>query len=234
MKKILKKSTVVIFILIFLMPAMSSALSVTLTQKDENSNENLQKNMIIYRVAPDGSTTPIEIDVEENIDDISKYLDDKCSELFEEDIEMQTLIKNIQKKYSEDKNLIENVGLFKVHSKGKGFHIKTKLGLIFFSSRFMILRVILATFLISPKKGLVMAIYNNDKGANTTITPIISVNPNPSKINIKGNHTIIVGGFFGYTTWMGRHSRLRGLSDYQLRLPRSFRGFCTLVFYTQL
>lgn len=231
MNKILKKSTVILSILLFLISAMSSAYSVYITKNNENSNENLQKTMIIYRVAPDGSTTPIEIDIEENIDNISEYLDYKCSELFEEDIEMQTLIKNLQKKYNEDKNLLDNVG-FRVHSKGRGLHIKTKLGLIFFSSRFMILRVILATFLISPKKGLVMGIYKNDEEAFTTIIPIISTNS--SIININGNHTIIVGGFYGYTTWTGRFSRLRGLSDAQIRLPRSFNGFCTLLFYTQL
>ncbi len=232
MNKILKKSTVILSILLFLISAMSSVYSVSITKNDEISNEILKNIMIIYRVAPDGSTTPIEINVEENIDDISKYLDYKCSELFEEDIEMQFLIKNLQKKYNEDNDILDNVGLFRVRSKGRGLHIKTKLGLIFFSSRFMILRVILATFLISPKKGLVMGIYNNDAAANTTITPIISTNT--SITNIKGNHVIIVGGFFGYTTWTGRLSRLRGLSNSQLRLPRSFNGFCTLVFYTQL
>jgi hypothetical protein len=229
MNIILKKSTVIVSILLFLISAMSSAYSVSITKNEEISNDNLKNTMIIYRVAPDGSTTPIEINIEDDIDDISKYLDYKCYELFEEDIEMQSLIKNLQKKYSEDKNLPENLGLFRVHSKGRGLHIKTKLGLIFFSSRFMILRVILATFLISPKKGLVMGIYNNDETANTTI-----ISANSSTTNLNGNHVIIAGGFFGYTTWTGRHSRLRGLSNSLLRLPRSFRGLCTLVFYTQL
>ena len=230
MNNVFKKAIVILSVLLFFMLSISSIYAMNTDNHSIILEESKQKTMTIYRISPEGLITPIEVNITEETEDIAKYLESKCSELFKEDVEMQTLVQNLQKKYGEDKNVQEKVGLINIYSRGKGFHIKTKLGLNFFNSRFIMLRVILATFLISPKKGLVIGIYN-DEEAYTTFNPI---GDTTSITNITGKHIIIAGGFFGYTTWVGRFSLLHGLNEFsRIRLNHSFRGICTLVFYTQ-
>lgn len=231
MNKLLIKLTAIMCSFIFLISTISSVNAMNISKNTEISGQILQKTITIYRIDSDGSITPIDINIEGKITDIGKYLEYKCYELFEKDIEMQNLIQKLQKKDSEHKNLDKNIGLYQVTSRGKGLHIKTKLGLNFFNSRFMLIRALLATFIISPRKGLVIGIYN-DEEAFTTIDPI---GKNDSTININGKHTIIVGGFFGYTTWIGRFSSVISYSllkeDSFLRIPRTFKGICTVFFY---
>jgi hypothetical protein len=208
---------------------MGSAYAMSISKNAEIFEESQQKTMTIYRVAPDGSTTPVEVDVGEETEDIGKYLESKCSELFEEDVEMQSFIQKLQKKETNDSNLSYNFGLIRVKSHGRGFHIKTKLDLNF-NSKFIFLRIFLATFLISPRKSLVVAFYNDEK-ANTTFYPIVRSKFNPDSVkHLEGNHTIIVGKFYGYTTWTGRFSCLLSEIFFQKTLlPRAFSGVGRLV-----
>lgn len=227
----LNKSIVIISILLFIIPTIGSAYTIDNRKNTEIFEETQQKSMTIYRVAPDGSITPIKLNIAEKTDDIGKYLESKCSELFEKDLEMQNLIQKLQQEEVKDKNLTDNFeGLSSIKSRGRGFHIKTKLGFNFFNSQLRLLRIFLATFIITPKKSLVVGIYNDEK-AETSFHPIGKPN---LKTNLTGNHTIIVGRFYGYTTWIGRYSCLLSMILLQKEIiPRSFSGVGTLVYYNQ-
>ncbi|MCJ7572312.1 MAG: hypothetical protein MUO82_10640 [Candidatus Thermoplasmatota archaeon] len=230
MNDALKKAVVSISVLLFLISAMSPTYAMSISNNAKILVEPQQKIMTIYRVAPDGSITPVGIDIAEETEDIGKYLESKCSELFEEDIEMQTLFQKLQSKETKDSNLPDNIGLIRIKSYGRGFHIKTKIDLL--NSQFIFLRILLATFLISPKKSLVVGFYKDEK-ANTTFYPIVRSKSIPDSVKyIQGNHTIIVGKFYGYTTWIGRFSCL--LSELFFKkelLPHAFSGVGLVVCY---
>ncbi len=224
-----KKSLVIISVILIILSGTCSAYTINTINNAEISQGTQQKTMTIYRVGPDGTITTVEVNIPEKSEDVEKYLESKCSELFERDIEMQNLVTKVKSLKIKENSFFDEVGLFHVKSSGKGFHINTKLGLNFFNSQFMIIRVILATFLISPRKGIVAGIYN-DENANTTYWP---VGNNNLKTYIAGSHTIIVGGFFGYTSWIGRFSCLLPELTQRHILKRSFNGVCTLISYNQ-
>jgi hypothetical protein len=227
----LNKSIVIISILLFIIPTIGSAYTINNSKNTKIFEEYQQKSLTIYRVAPNGSITTIKLNIAEKTDDIEKYLEFKCSELFEKDLEMQNLVQKLQQEEVKNKNLTDNLEvLSSIKSRGRGFHIKTKLGFNFFNSQLRLLRIFLATFIITPKKGLVVGIYN-DENAETSFHPI----GKPDLItNLTGNHTIIVGGFYGYTTWIGRYSCLLSMILLQREIiPRSFKGVGTLVYYNQ-
>jgi hypothetical protein len=229
MNKVLNNSLAVLSVLIFILSTMSSAYAMNISESTEIFEESQQNTMTLYRVAPDGSITPIKVVVDEKTEDIGKYLENKCSELFEEDIEMQTLVQTLQDDDANQSNLSFNFGLIRVKSHGKGFHIKTKTD-IKITTKFKFFRIMLPRIFISARKGLVVGLYNDSK-ANTTFYPIIRSNffPGTAKY-VEGNHTVIVRKFFGYTTWTGRFSCL--LSEFLLKkdlLPRAFSGVGRLV-----
>lgn len=233
----LKKSLVIISVLLFLISAMGSAYAMSTNNNAKILGESQQKTMTIYRVAPDESITSVEVEVREETEDIGKYLESKCSELFEKDLEMQSLIQKLQSNETKYNNLLDNISLIHVKSHGRGFHIKTKinfgiLSILKLNNQFIFPKILLATLLPSLRKSLVIGIYN-DKKANTTFYPIIrSKSTSDSVTYLEGNHTIIIASFFGYTTWTGRFSCL--ISEILFKkelLPHAFSGVGILVSY---
>ena len=83
---------------------------------------------------------------------------------------------------------------------------------------------------IRPGKSC-LGLYNYINAANTTFYPIIRSIFNPDSItHIEGNHTILVGKFYGYTTWTGRFSCLLSEILFQKTLlPRAFSGVGRIV-----
>ncbi|OGS40215.1 MAG: hypothetical protein A3K77_02705 [Euryarchaeota archaeon RBG_13_31_8] len=237
MNNTLKKSIVIISILLFLIPAISSTYAMSTNENAKILGESQQKTITIYRVAPDESITPIEIEVGEETNDIGKYLESKCSELFEKDLEMQSLIQKLQSNETKDKNLLDNKSLIRVKSHGRGFHIKTKinfciLSILKLNNQFILPRILLEIFLPSLRKSLIVGFYNDEK-ANTTFYPIIQSKSTPNSVTyLEGKHTIIIASFYGYTTWTGRFSCL--ISEILFKkelLPHAFSGVGLLVSY---
>jgi hypothetical protein len=237
MNNTLKKSIVIISVLLFLISAMGSTYAMSTDNNAKILGESQQKTTTIYRVAPDESITPIEVEIGEKTEDIGKVLESKCSELFEKDLEMQSLIQKLQSNETKDSNLLDNISLIRVNSHGRGFHIKTKinfgiLSILKLNNQFIFPRILLATLLPSLRKSLVVGFYNDEK-ANTTFYPIIRFKSTPDSVTyLEGNHTIIIASFCGYTTWTGRFSCL--LSEILFKkelLPHAFSGVGILVSY---
>ena len=231
MNNSLKKSVGIISVILFLILAMGSTYATNINNNPILLDESQQKIMTIYRVAPNGYITPIEVNITEETEDIGKYLESKCSELFEKDLEMQTLIPKLQSKETKDYNISFDLGLIRIKSHGRGFHIKTKLDFNL-NNKFLLLRIILATFLPSLKKSLVVSFYKDEK-ANTTFYPIFRSKINPESVKyLEGNHTIIAEKFYGYTTWTGRFSCILSEIFFQNELiPHAFSGVCRSVIY---
>ena len=89
----LKKALVMISVLLFLTSAVSTAYAVSISKPADNI-EDEQKSMTIYRYAPDGSVEPIQIDVDEDIEDLDDLCDsfDKTKDYIKSKMEQVMLI----------------------------------------------------------------------------------------------------------------------------------------------
>ena len=229
MNKVLNKSLVMISILLFVASSVGSAYAMNISKDAEILKESQQKTITLYRVAPDGTVTPVEVEVGEETKDLSLFLESKCSELFEKDMEMQNFAKSLQDNETNESNFLFGAGLIRIKSHGRGFHFKMKTD-IKITTKFKFFRIMLPRIFISARKGLVVGLYNDTK-ANTTFYPIIRSNMYPGTAKyVNGSHVVVVRKFFGYTTWTGRFSCL--LSELLLKkdlLPRAFSGVGRIV-----
>ena len=224
MKNTIRRSIVLFIFLVFLLPSItiSSAdnLKVTILSDKTNSNEIscVEKSYTIYRFAPDGSITPLKVDIDTNENqDIGELIADKCEELFEKDIEMQKLIE------IELENLTFGF-VCKVKSHGRGFHYKSMV-LEKILSRFVLFRLGLPRLTTILHNPLVLCRYAKDTSASTKITQLYAGNDTANKtMIIDGNHTVIAQNFIGYTTWIGRFSK-----SFLDIVPRAFSGIARFV-----
>jgi hypothetical protein len=231
MNKKINNTLVVLSVLLFVFSSMGSAYAASLTAENEkNYNELEQKSITIYRIGPNGDIIPIKIDLEESIEDIGAFIEKKCDELFEKDLELQEYIKTLQTDENNTKiNISGAYGVIRIKSQGRGFHFKTKTN-VRITTRFKLFKIMLPRIMISARKCLVFANYANDSKARTTFYPLIRSNSNndtnlTAKI-VEGAHSVIVTKFTGYTTWIGRFSNV--LFDFDI-LPRAFSGVGRLV-----
>jgi hypothetical protein len=228
--KITTKRLAVIFIcLAFLLPSItvSSAENLKFFKSSENMNlkeiSSVKKTYTIYRFGPDGSISPIQVDIDlDKGQDLGEIIANKCEELFEKDIEMQKLIE------IELENLTFGF-ICKIKSQGRGFHYKSmlleKMIIRFFLFRFGLPRI--TTILHTP---LIVCRYAKDTSAKTKITQLFGKNDTINKtMIIEGNHTVIAQNFIGYTTWIGRFSK--SLLDI---VPRAFAGIARFAICIKL
>jgi len=219
MKNSTKKSLVIFICLAFLLPSItvSSAENLKIFKPIESMNFEktscTKKTFTIYRFGPDGSISPIKVDIDTNEDkDLGEIIANKCEELFEKDTQMQNLIE------IDLENLTFGF-ICKVKSHGKGFHYKSML-LEKIILRFTLFRLGLPRFTTILHTPLVACRYAKDNSAKTKITKIFGDNDTANKtMIIEGNHTVIAQNFIGYTTWLGRFSKT--LLDL---VPRAFAG----------
>lgn len=209
MKKSINQLIVLTICLVLLLPSI-------IISSAENLKEptNIKKIYTIYRYGPDGSITPLQVDIDIDKDE---NLADKCEELFENDIEMQKLVE-IE---------LENITfgfICKVKSQGKGFHYKSMF-LEKIILRFVLFRLGLPRITTILHKPLIVCRYAKDTSAKTTITQLFGNNDTTNKTKIViGNQTVIAQNFIGYTTWAGRFSK--SLFDI---IPRAFAGIARFV-----
>jgi len=224
MKNLKNKLIVLIICLTFLLPCIniSSAENLEFFRLSENENckesTNFKKIYTFYRYGPDGSISPVQVEIDlNNKGNLGDIIADKCEELFENDIEMQKLVE------IELENLTFGF-ICKVKSQGRGFHYKSMI-LEKIVLRFILFRLGLPRITTILHTPLIFCRYAKDDAAKTTITQIFGKNDTTNKTKIvNGNHSIIAQNFIGYTTWFGRFSK----TFFDL-IPRAFAGISRFV-----
>jgi hypothetical protein len=224
MQKSVKNTTVAVLCFLFILSAVASSQSISITneetaEKVSSLPEELTKTVTLYRCGPDGTVKPQQYTIVlKDGQELGEAIAEKCEELMENDVEIQDFLKETLEVTS-DSNLAFGILSF-VKSHGRGFHFKMKMR--------MKLKMVLKLFAIRLPKirvrcriPLMFCSYANDTKANTTITPLLSLNN--SRI-IDGNHSVFVRSFIGFTSWIGRFS----ISPFDL-LPRGFFGFARYV-----
>lgn len=224
MNKLEKKLIVIFMSLTFLMSGLTtiSAISIEKPKVEElgdivSDSLIFPKKVLIYRHGPDGSITPVEVDIEPEEDqDIGEAILEELDELLENDEEIQDLLQL--------PNITFGLGV-RIKSRGKGFHFQT---LLFekLAIKFVLFRLGLPRIAPIIAKPLIYCKYLKDPKAKTTIKTLYGFGK--EKV-MEGNHTVIANYFIGYTTWFRRFS----ISPLDI-MPRAFSGFARLAFCKEL
>jgi len=233
MKKNIKKMITIAITFTFLLTAVNlsqaNAVNKTILKDEKIETEKFT----FYRYGPDGSVTPIEIEVDtKNIDNIGEFLADKCEELFQKDTEIQNFVKSKINNFMENRtqfNLSFDFGYLHVKSKGKGFHYNTVLlGKIML--RYFLFRLGLPRPQSILAKQLIFCRYPTDNTSQTTITPIIRsiFRPNATT-QIYGNHSLLLISFVGFTSWLCRFSR----TPFDI-IPKTLNGIAKFAFWKEI
>lgn len=214
------------------------------TTVDDEETSSLSK-FTIYRVSPDGEISPVDIYLENVGEDIGAALENVCSNLFENDEEIQRYLGLLENNTGNDTNNTQNttqdsnntglnlslaLGMVRIKSHGRGFHFKTKTK-VQILTKFKFFKIMLPRIRISARKPIVFCKYPADERAKTTYHSIIKsyLNENATQTEITGNHSVFVKNFIGYTTWFGRIS-----NPFSSLIPRAFSGIGKYVICNQL
>ena len=201
MKKHTKKTIAILLCLVFIISTVATSSAIKLDNKDSKDSIESSKKVQLIRFGPDGTTTPIEVDIDlnENQDEVELIIE-KCKQLFSEDTEINDFLKATAE--NNDSNFSFGMNAFIV-SKGRGFHFKTKLKI-----RFVIVNCILDKLLPWNRNKIfrrwVICNYKNDSRAKTTIYPNVLVN---STQVINGSHALLMNNFVGFALWSGRFDK---------------------------
>ena len=222
MHKLEKKIIASLICLTFIMLAVTSSSAITVEQQESKAEEPVKETTIstetvtIYRCGPDGSVTPVELNLELGDEqDIGDAMIAQCDELLENDEEMQNLLKAL------------NLSIFcRVKSKGRGFHYKTML-LEKLYLRYLLWKLQLPRVASLLAKPLIFCRYAGDSTAKTIMKPLIGKNAKEKEM--EGAHFVIVNSFIGYTTWVGRIS----ITPLNI-LPKAFSGYARFAFCKKL
>lgn len=209
MRELVKKLSVIFVTLVFLVSGLTVA-SVASVQEGSLDESEFTRTVTLYRYGPDKSIRPVRVNIVlAKGQDLGEAIVEKCSELVENDAEMQDYIfGNVSQ--------INISVLSRVRSWGKGFHWKSAIRIrIPFP---LLLRYRIFTMLSDlPLRYKIFGInviprvycnYSNDEKAWTEITTL----PLPSRqdvntTRVEGNHTIMIIGFIGYTGWRGMQAQ---------------------------
>lgn len=191
------------------------------------ANEKTQstEKFTIYRHGPDGTITPMQIDVSlDKEKDIQEAISKKLEEFITDDLEIQNYL-------SSDRGA-KNISFYtSVKSWGKGLHLQSPF-------RFRIPFLFLLRFRLFPDVPLRYKIlglnviprvhcnYMNDVDAKTTLE-LLPTKSRPVKetVLIEGAHNVTAYGFIGYTFWRGMYARIID----GLELGTGFAGYALAV-----
>ena len=224
MEKLEKKLIVILISLGFLTSGVVTASGISIEKpKIKELKENilessiLSNKVLIYRHGPDGSITPVKIDLElEDEQDIGEAIIEKLDELLDNDQEIQDLMQLL--------NFTIDFGV-RIKSRGKGIHFQT----LFFEKiliKFILFRLGLPRIAPICAKPLIYCKYLKDEQAKTTIKFLYGFG---ESTEMKGKHAVIIHNFIGYTTWFRRFS----ITPFNI-LPRAFSGYARLAFCREL
>jgi len=221
----LEKKLIAAFIsLTFILLAATSSSAISVEKQKLNVEESVEnpeistETVTVYRCGPDGSITPVELNLElDENQDIGDAIVAQCNELLENDEEIQNLMQK--------SNI--SLGLFtRIYSKGRGFHYKTmlieKIGLRYLLWKLQLPRI--ASLLAKP---LIFCMYGKDLTARTVLKPLLRTNTTEKVM--EGAHMVIARNFIGYTTWVGRFS----ITPLNI-IPKAFSGYARFAFCIKL
>ena len=233
MNKNIKKIIVVAITFTFLLTAVGISQAIAINKTVSTDEKIESETLTFYRYGPDGTVTPIEVEVDtKNIDNIEDFLADKCEELFEKDTEIQNFVQSKINSYIENRkqvNLSFDFGYLHVKSKGKGFHYNTALlGEIIL--RYVLFKLGLPRPQSIFAKPLVFCRYSGDNSSQTTITPMIrSLFRTNATTQINGNHSLLLISFVGITSWCGRFS----ITPSNI-IPKTLNGIARFAFLNEI
>lgn len=223
--RISKKFNVISLIFILFTAGLGSS-SFAFNVENSHLETPLAEKVTIHRYEPDGSITPIQVDIPlEKGQDIQEAIVEKCGDLVYNDREIQNYL-------SSNGYLVNLSYLARVRSRGKGLHWQSPL-------RFRIPFLVLLRFRLFPTVPLrykifglnvvprVHCSYINDEDAETRIETLpMPSRPDKNSTIIEGEHIVILIGFIGYTFWRGMYAKvLDGLG-----IGTGFDGYACLIF----
>ena len=231
MYKSLKKASAVLIVLVLIMIVLSSS-GIAFTNKSLYGRTQSITKVTLYRYGPDGSVKPIRISLQaEPGKDIETVLMEKCSELVDNDVEMQNFVSS----YNAAVN-ITNISLWShVKSWGTGEHWQSLLRFripLFILLRFSMFQDVPIWYKIFGINVIpfVHCNYMNDDDATTTIETLpIPVRPNQTTTVIEGRHNVTATFFFGYTYW--QRAQAKWFDD--AGLATGFEGYAFLTWITR-
>jgi hypothetical protein len=204
MRELTKKLTVTFVLLLVLISGFAGA-SVSSAKESSSDDSACAKTVTLYRYGPDGTVTPIRTNVYlEGGQNLDEVIAEKCSELLDNDIEMQNYVSS---------NGLKNISYWShVSSWGIGQHWKSPF-------RFHIPLLVLLRFKLFPDVPLwykifginvipwVFCSYMNDENAHTKIETLPTPTRPDNTTIINGMHNVTAFAFFGYTYWRGTHAK---------------------------
>lgn len=213
--------------LTFVISAVFTAAAVNVKNENTQTEESKIEKITLIRFGPDGSETPIEIELElKEGEDYFEAILEKCKKILENDVELQTYFQKTDDKDDNDDKNEPGLNITKnswVVSWGRGLHIKTKYCFRFFFAK-RLLSLIFPLIGFKVFRPWVFCKYANDTKAKTIINPRGSNNT----INITGNHSLLLHNFVGLALWSGRFDKSR--IDI---LPRLLIGKAKTIAYKQ-
>ncbi|MEA2055907.1 MAG: hypothetical protein U9O49_03645 [Candidatus Thermoplasmatota archaeon] len=217
MNRLLKNSLAIFICATFLF----SLIAVSATASIDLELNKKTQEITLYRYGPDGSVKPVDVEVSfKNGQDLADAIAEKCEELAESDIEIQSFLGNNDTSNDTNASILK-LGLFsKVTSRGRGFHFKfkTKVNVLI---KFKLFSLLLPKLRVWKRTPIVFCKYLNDSRAHTTITS--TQDSNLTKV-VEGSHSVFIYNFVGFTSWCGRFS----FSPFDV-LPRSFSGYAMFI-----
>ena len=202
MNNLNKKLLVIFMSMTFIMSGIATVSGVSVTKEatqEENSSEEPDINIqtvTLYRCGPDGSTTPVEVEIElKDGEDINDAIFEKCGELFQEDEEFQSLANN---------DNTSRYFLTKIRSRGRGLHLKftPRIQVVKKFKIFPLLPPYLRTAIFIPT---IFCQYKGDAKAFTITDPLIG---DENATRVDGPQKVWAVGFIGFKFWFGHISFL--------------------------
>jgi len=204
MRQITKKMVVMFMLALLLVSGLAGASTLYIPNNlpDDSAYSEI---VTLYRYGPDGTIIPVNVNVAygegQNLDEA---IVKKCSELLDNDVEMQDYISS---------NGLKNISYWShVSSWGIGQHWKSPF-------RFRIPLLMLLRFKLFPDVPFrykifginvipwVFCNYSNDENAHTKIETLSTPTRPKNTTIIYGMHNVLAIGFFGYTYWLGTHAK---------------------------
>ncbi len=221
LKKILVLATCFVFFLTIAQNAISVEIKNEIKEDKIIEKDSYSETITLYRYGLNGEIKPVRVTFELAEDeDLSLAIQEKCRELFENDEEFQSYIKEDINNSENNTNISLGLGKFRVASRGKGFHIQSKM-LEKILVRLLLRKLLLPPNLIRLRTKSIACFYRSNL-STTFIKPVVSIYGNNTNNTLfTGPHTLLMTGFKGYTGWFKR-------VKYTPFIGRSLFGVCRM------
>ena len=213
MQKFNKKLVGILMSFLILVSGITTASAINMKNEaitqDENKTDQEVETVTIFRYGLDGSVEPFEIEIElDEKTDIYELMEEKCTELLENDPEFKKLADNQSRfKY-----------INKIRSRGRGIHIKIA-PQILWPVKIKLFPLLPPYIFRRVKIPIIYCRYPRDIQAYTQLTPLVGGNTS----TIEGPHSVFSIGFFGFK-W-----RFGSISFLGFIMRNGFSGFSLMT-----